>query len=74
VARPIFKEYVRQVALKYFSTTRETMHLDDFAGILLCDNCVSHINEEVVATLARENIRLISFAPYNLICFSSSAL
>jgi hypothetical protein len=61
VTHPIFKEYVRDVVLKYFNTTGETMHLDDFAAVLLCDNCASHIHEEVMATLARENIWLISF-------------
>jgi hypothetical protein len=63
VARPIFKEYIRDVVVKYFNTTRETMDLENFAGVLLCDNCSSHIDEEVMAMLARENIRLITFPP-----------
>jgi hypothetical protein len=40
------------------------MHLENFAGVLLCDNCSSHIDEEAMAMLARENIRLITFPPH----------
>jgi hypothetical protein len=64
MTRPIFKEYVREVVRKYFSATRETVHLYDFAGVLLCDNCSSHNGEEVMALLARENIRLITVPPH----------
>jgi hypothetical protein len=64
VTRPIFKEYIREVVLKYFNTTCETTHLDDFSGVLLCDNCSSHIDEEVMALLVRENIRLITVPPH----------
>jgi hypothetical protein len=64
VTRPIFKEYVREAVLKYVNTTREMTHLDDFAGVLLCDKCSSHIDEEVMVMLARENIRLMSFPPH----------
>jgi hypothetical protein len=52
---------MREVVLKDINATRETMHLDDFAGVLLCDNCFSHTDEEVMAILARENIRFITF-------------
>jgi hypothetical protein len=70
MTRPIFEEYIRDVVLKDFNATRETMHLELFAGVLLCDNCFSHIDEEVMAMLARENIRLITFPPHTPICFS----
>jgi hypothetical protein len=63
VIHTIFKEYVKEVVLKYFDTTHETMHLDDFAGVLLCENCSSHI-DEVMALLAGENIQLITFLPH----------
>jgi hypothetical protein len=64
VTRPIVKESLRDVVLKYFNTARETMHLENFAGVLLCDNCPSHIDEEVMVMLARKNIRLITFPPH----------
>jgi hypothetical protein len=38
VTRPIFKECVKEAVLKYFNARREMIHLDDFAGILHCDN------------------------------------
>jgi hypothetical protein len=59
VTRPIFKEYVKLVVLKYINAAHEIMHLDDFAGVLLCDNCSSHTNEETMAVLAQESIRLL---------------
>jgi hypothetical protein len=52
VTRPIFKEYIRDVILKYFNTTRETMDLENFAGVLLCDNCSPDIDQQVMAMLA----------------------
>jgi hypothetical protein len=71
VTRPSFKEYIRDVVLKYFNTTRETMHLENFAGVLLCDNCSSHIDEEGMVMLARENIRFITFPPHTSHLFQS---
>jgi hypothetical protein len=64
VTHQIFEEYLRDAVLKYFKTTRETMHLENFASVLLCDSCSSHIDEEVMAMLARENIRLMTFPPH----------
>jgi hypothetical protein len=40
------------------------MRLDDFTGVLFSDNSSSHIYEELMAMLARENIRLIIFPPH----------
>jgi hypothetical protein len=64
VTRPLFKEYIRDVVFKYFNTTPEMMQLENYTGVLLCDNCSSHIDEEVMAMLARENIRLITYPPH----------
>jgi hypothetical protein len=45
VTRPIFKEHIRDIFLKYFDATRETMHVENFAGVFLSDTCSSHIDE-----------------------------
>jgi hypothetical protein len=45
------------------------MHLGNFTGVLLCDNYSSYIDEEVMAILARENIRLITFPPHTSYLF-----
>jgi hypothetical protein len=47
VTRPISTEYVTSVILLYIASTRESLHLQDFTGILLCDNCSSHIDEGI---------------------------
>jgi hypothetical protein len=64
VTRAIFVEYIPDVVLKYFNTMRETMHLENFGSVHLCDNCSPYIAEDVMAMLTRENIRLITFPPH----------
>jgi hypothetical protein len=64
VTRPIFKEYVREIVAKYFNSMLETMHLNDFSDVLICDNCSSHIDKEMMAVLVLEGIRLVSFPPH----------
>jgi hypothetical protein len=64
VTRPIFTEYVTSMILPYFAATRESWHLQDFTGVLLCDNCSSHIDEGIKQLLADNNIRLITFPPH----------
>jgi hypothetical protein len=61
VTRPIFTEYVTSVILPSFAATRESLHLQDFTGVLLCDNCSSHIDEDIKQLLADNNIRLVTF-------------
>jgi hypothetical protein len=62
--RPIFTKYVASVILPYFAATRESLHLQDFTGVLLCDNCSSHIDEGIKQLLADNNIRLVTFPPH----------
>jgi hypothetical protein len=47
VTRPVFTEYVTSVILPYFAVTRESLQLQDFTGVLLCDNCSSHIDDGI---------------------------
>jgi hypothetical protein len=61
LTRPIFTEYVTSVILPYFAATRESLHLQDFTGVLLCDNYNSHINESIKQLLTNNNIRLVTF-------------
>jgi hypothetical protein len=63
VARPIFTKYVTGVNLPYFAATGESLHLQDFTGVLLCDNCSPHIDESIKQLLADNNIRLVTFTP-----------
>jgi hypothetical protein len=62
--RPKFTEYVTSVILLYLAATREGLHLQDFTGVLLCDNCSSHIDEGIKQLLVDNNIRLVTFPPH----------
>jgi hypothetical protein len=64
VTRPIFTECVISVILPYFAATRESLHLQDFTGVLLCDNYSSHIDEGIKQLLADNNSRLVTFPPH----------
>jgi hypothetical protein len=37
------------------------LYLQDFTGVLLCDNCSSHIDESIKQLHADNNIRLVTF-------------
>jgi hypothetical protein len=47
VTRPIFTEHVISVILPYFAATRESLHLQDFTSVLLCDDCSFNIDEGI---------------------------
>jgi hypothetical protein len=40
------------------------MNLTDSPAVLLCDNCAAHIDDEIKALLAQNNVRLITFPPH----------
>jgi hypothetical protein len=61
VARPTFTEYLTSVILPYYAATGESLHPQDFTGVLLCDNCSSHIDESIKQLLADNNIRIVTF-------------
>jgi hypothetical protein len=69
VTRPIFTEYVTSVILPYFAATRESLHFQDSTGVLLCDNCNSHIDERIKQLDADNNIRLVRFPPHTSYLF-----
>jgi hypothetical protein len=61
VTRPIFTKYVTSVILPCFAATRESLHLQDFTGVLLYDNCSFHIGEGIKQLFADSNIGLVTF-------------
>jgi hypothetical protein len=64
VTRPVFSEYVTDVILPYFATTRESLNLGNLPRVLLLDNRRSHIGEEVKRFLVQHHITLITFPPH----------
>jgi hypothetical protein len=64
VTRDIFKEYLSSVFLRYVESTRESLNLRDFPAVLLCDNCSSHLDDEIMRFLASHNVKLLTFPPH----------
>jgi transposase len=48
VTRTIFKEYLTQVVVPYYVTTRQSLNFKQFPGVLLCDNCASHVDDKII--------------------------
>jgi hypothetical protein len=69
VTRPIFTEYVTSVILPSFAATRESLYLQDFTGVFLCDNCSFHIDKSIKQLLADKRIRLVTFPPHTSYLF-----
>jgi hypothetical protein len=59
--RDILKEYLTIVFLRYVEIVRESLDLHDFPAILLCDNCSSHIDDEIMQRLASHHVKLLTF-------------
>jgi hypothetical protein len=57
VTRDIFQEYLTSVYLRYVESTRESLNLHNFPAVLLCDNCFSHIDDEILQPLASCNVK-----------------
>jgi hypothetical protein len=60
-----FVDYIRTAYLPYFAELR---NLDGFAeetGVLLMDNCPSHVTDHVIGPLTEVRVRIIAFAPHN---------
>ena len=64
MTRDIFKEYLNAVFLPYLRTTRDSLHLQDFDAVLLCDNCSYHIDDEIKALLGSNRVRLVTLPPH----------
>jgi hypothetical protein len=60
---------VTSVILPYIAATRESLHLQDFTGVLLRDNFSSYIDEGIKQLLADNNIKLVTFPPHTLHLF-----
>jgi hypothetical protein len=69
VTRPIFTEYVTSVILPYFAATRESLHPQGFTGVLLCDNCSSHIDEADHEILSISSLFLPNSSIYRLLMY-----
>jgi hypothetical protein len=57
----ILKEYITNVFLRDVDTTRTSLDLGEFPVVLLCDDCSSHIDDEIKQIQASHNVRLLTF-------------
>jgi hypothetical protein len=64
VTHDIFKEYLTIVFLRYVESVRTSLDLNDFPAVLLCDNCFSHSDDEIMQILASHNVKLLTFPPH----------
>jgi hypothetical protein len=74
VSGKLFLEYINSIFIPYLNQLWES---EEFAGceaVLLMDNCPPHIDNDVIAILTRERVRVIAFAPYTTSLISSKCL
>jgi hypothetical protein len=64
VTRPVFPEYLNNVILQYFATTRQGWNLRSFRAFSSVTTAVHTSDEDIKWLLARHNIRLIAFSPH----------
>jgi hypothetical protein len=60
----IFLDYIRTV---FFPNLAELRTLDGFTketGVLLMDNCPSHVSDNIIGLLTEARVRVITFAPH----------
>jgi hypothetical protein len=63
MTRLVSAEYRTRVIVPSFATRRASMKLGNVPGVLLCDNCSSHISEEIKQLLGQHAIKLTPFPP-----------
>lgn len=63
--KDIFQEWITKKFIPFVNATRIELKLENEDGILLCDNCTSHISDNIKQILAQNRIKLISFPPHS---------
>ena len=61
----IFNDYIRSVIFVYIDELRKKPEFENEPAVILCDNCSSHINDDILKDMAQRNIRIITFPPHS---------
>jgi hypothetical protein len=64
VAQAIFDEYIEKIFVPYIETVRRKIHMRKQHAVLLCDNCSSHMSENLLILLGKHWIRLVTLPPH----------
>jgi hypothetical protein len=60
----IFLDYIRTVFLPNLAELRKLEAFTEETGVLLMDNCLSHVIDDIIAVLTEARVRATTFAPY----------
>jgi hypothetical protein len=60
----IFLDYIRTVFLPNLVELRTLDAFTEETGVLLMDNCPSHVTDDIIGLLTEARVRVIIFAPY----------
>jgi hypothetical protein len=60
----IFLDYIRTVFLPTFGELRTLAAFTEETGVLLMDNCPSHLTDDMIGLLTEARVRVITFAPH----------
>jgi hypothetical protein len=60
----IFLDYIRTVFLSNFAELRTLDGFTEETGVLLMNNCPSHVTDDIIGLLTEARVRVITFAPH----------
>jgi hypothetical protein len=60
----IFLEYIRTVFLPNLAELRTLDAFTEETGVLVMDNCPSHVTDDIIGLLTEARVRFITFAPH----------
>jgi hypothetical protein len=64
VTQDISNDYVQTVFIEMVKAVQRKIKLPRAAPVLLCDNSSSHLSEDILRRLARDNLRMIKLLPH----------
>jgi hypothetical protein len=60
----MFLDYIRTVFLPNLAEPRTLDAFTEETGVLLMDNCPSHVSDDIIGLLTESRVRVITFAPH----------
>jgi hypothetical protein len=60
----IFLDYIRTIFVPNLAELRTLDAFTEETGVLLMDNCASHVTDDIIGVLTEARVRVITFAAY----------